>query len=107
MGRVQWFIRKRIGFCIRSVYRFRGRFVVFISILHEGREWAHPTGINPLDIFLPCVPFLFSFSLTTRATVWEALGHLDSLGVEVHLRVVLVKPGETEDHALLSEVGDC
>ena len=105
----QRFIRKHIVFCLGRVHGFRGGFVVvvFISVLHKGWEGASLTGINLSDTLFRRVLFLFLFSLTTRAAAQEALGHLDSPGTEIYLWVVLVEPGETEDHALLSKAGDC
>src|SRR6266545_5280064 len=81
--------------------------VIFIfSVFYEHGEWASVTGIHLVRLLLLCLVLISALSLTANTASWKAPCHLDSSGAEVDLRVVLVEPGHSKDHALLSKSGD-
>jgi len=107
---LKWFIRKvgvdrPIEWCVLGCGMW---FVIFIfSIFYEYREWASVTGLHLVRLLLLCLVLILVLGLTADAALWEAPCHLDSSGMKVDLWVVLVEPGHSEDHALLSKLGDC
>ena len=82
-------------------------FIIFtFSIFYKCREWASTTGIHLVHLLLLCLALVSALSLTANAASWEVPCHLDSPSAEVNLQVVLVEPGHSKDHALLSKLGD-
>jgi hypothetical protein len=102
-------IREVSGFRVRKITRTHFWFilVLVLDVLHEGWEWASPASVYPPSVLSFYVPLFLAFGLTTNAAARKAAGHFDSSGAEVDLWVMLVKPANPKDHALLAKTGDC
>ena len=100
----KWFIWK-VSF--RVGRRLGHKFVFLISIFYKGWKVSSPAGIYPFDVFPFGILLHLAVGLTTYAAAQKAPTHLDGLGAEVDLQVMLVQPGEPEYHALLAEAGNC
>jgi len=100
----EWLVWE-VGFQVRR--RLRHRLIFLIGIFYKGWEGSCLAGIYPFDVFFFGVPLCLVVSLAAYTAAQKAPSHLDGLGVEVDLRVVLVQPGEPEYHALFAEAGDC
>ena len=100
-------VRQNRQFCVGKAFGFLLEFILlFISVFHKGWERAHSAGVYSCGVFLFRIPFPLALSLTANAAAWKASGHLDALGAEVNLWIVLVQPGEAEYHTLLAKLGD-
>ena len=64
------------------------------------------TGINTMDIFLLGLPVFSNLSPATNAASGQAPRHFDLSFYKVNLRIMLLEPGEAQDHALLAQLGD-
>src|SRR6266545_7233538 len=90
--------------CFELLFEGGFGFEFVFGVFDEGRERASAT-----RIYLLCLPLLrvslhFLFVLTSDTATWQTSGHLDGAGTKVDLRVMLLKPAESEDHALLPQL---
>src|SRR3979490_2648699 len=86
---------------IRLTHAF-GRIAVLVGdFFHEDRETASAACVNLSSRSAFCLAFDFRFCAAGRA-LRRTSRHLDLLRLPVNLGVVLAKPGEAEDHALLA-----
>src|SRR3981189_3135430 len=84
-----------------------GRIVVFVGdFFDEDGEAASAACVNLSSRGAFCLTFNFRFRAAGRA-LRRTSRHPDLFRLPVDLGVVLAKPGEAEDHALLASRGDC
>ena len=93
-------VGRQLGCCV-------GLVVFIVSTLNEHREWACMAGIHLLRILLLCLVLISAFTSAGNTAAWQAPCHSDGSRTEVNLLVVLVEPGHSKDHALLSKPSDC
>src|SRR3981189_1458719 len=85
----------------------RGGIVIFVDdFFDEDGETTSATCVNLSGRGAFCLAFDFRFGAASR-TLRRTSGHPNLFRLPVDLGVVLAKPGETEDHALLAQRGDC
>jgi hypothetical protein len=93
-------------FLIRTFFGFQFELVIFIvHVFYESQEWASLTGINPLGILLLGLLLISLFCLAANTAPGQAPGHLDHLSMEVNFRIMSLKPGKPQYHALLAQLG--
>jgi hypothetical protein len=84
-----------------------GRMAIFISdFFNKDREATSAACMNLRSCYMFRLALDFCFGAAGR-TLWGTSRHLNLLHLPVNLGVVLAKPGEAEDHALLAQQGDC
>jgi hypothetical protein len=84
-----------------------GRITIFIDDFSDKDQEA--TSAACMDL-CHCYVFRLVFDLrfgTASRALWGTSRHPDLFSLPVDLRVVLVEPGEAEDHGLLAQRGDC
>src|SRR3981189_330392 len=84
-----------------------GRTVIFVDdLFNEDQETASAACMDLRHCYAFHSALDLRFSAASR-TLWGASRHPNLLRLPVDLGVVLAKPGESEDHGLLAQRGDC